>query len=78
MSKPTSKCSLMVPDISYNGDRTILEYVFTDHTRYNMCSKNKIVDFIPETVEGKCSFLKRPLFLNSFLLFLLCIQPSMT
>lgn len=41
---------LDVPEICYNGDKTILEYVFPDHTRYLMRSKTKVVDFIPETV----------------------------
>lgn len=43
---------LDVPEICYNGDKTILEYVFPDHTRYLMRSKTKVVDFIPETVNG--------------------------
>ena len=52
----TKTDGLMVSEISFNGHRSILQYVFTDLTRCNMCSKNKVVDFVPKTVEGICCY----------------------
>ncbi|CAC5398559.1 glnA [Mytilus coruscus] len=47
----TNKYDLVLPDIPYNGDKVIIEYVFVNHTGYEVCSKTRIVDAEPATVE---------------------------
>lgn len=57
-----TKYDLVLPDIPYNRDKVIIEYVFVNHTGYEVCSKTRIVDEVPATVEcmlPTCKLIKR-------------------
>lgn len=49
----TDKYELLLPDIDYKGDKVVLEYVFINHTGYELCTKSRVVEKEPRSVEGK-------------------------
>jgi hypothetical protein len=48
-----NKFDLMLPEIPYNGNKVILEYIFVNNTQYQLQTKTRIVDNEPASVEGK-------------------------
>ncbi|XP_052104619.1 glutamine synthetase-like [Mytilus californianus] len=47
----THKYDLMIPEIPYRGNRVVLEYVFVNHTGFELCSKTRVVEKEPKSVE---------------------------
>ena len=48
-----NKFDLILPEIPYNGNKVILEYIFVNNTQYQLQTKTRIVDNEPASVEGK-------------------------
>lgn len=48
----THKYDLMIQEIPYRGNRVVLEYVFVNHTGFELCSKTRVVEKEPKSVEG--------------------------